>query len=225
MAGKASPIGPTGDTVRSNIEMLRKGEGLSYAELSRRLGEIGREIPPLGLRRLEAGERRVDVDDLTALAVVLDVAPVRLLMPSTWSTAIDAEATGTGVRSTQDLWNWARGYAPLGESGPASLKFRRRSAPRPILTKRERIDARRSWVDSKIQDLENEIRSAEGDYDHSDPLPGIPSYIRSRREEIEILEQLDIEDDNAFEEIGESDPAPPSPEELAGLLREGDDDA
>lgn len=225
MAGKVSPIGPTGDTVRSNIEMLRKGEGLTYAEMSRQLSEAGRDIPPLGLRRLEAGERKVDVDDLMALAVVLDVAPIRLLMPSTWSTAIDAEATGTGVRSTQDLWNWARGYSPLGEAGPASIKFRRRSAPRSVLTKRERIDARKAWVDSRIDELENEIRSAADDYDHRDPMPGIPSYISSRREEIEILEQLDLEDDSAFEEIGESDPAPPSPEELAGLLREGEDDA
>jgi len=52
---------------------------MSYAELSRRLTEQGRPIAALGLRRIEAGERRVDADDLVALASVLEVDPGKML--------------------------------------------------------------------------------------------------------------------------------------------------
>lgn len=59
-----------------------------YAELSRKLAEMGREIPPLGLRRIETGERRVDVDDLVALALALDLSPLALLLPTDTSSLV-----------------------------------------------------------------------------------------------------------------------------------------
>jgi hypothetical protein len=43
--------------------------------------DLGRPIPPLGLRHLEAGNRRIDVDDLVVLADALDVSPLMLLLP------------------------------------------------------------------------------------------------------------------------------------------------
>lgn len=57
------------------------GAGLSYADLSRRLEELERPIPPLGLRHLETGARRIDVDDLVMLAIALEVPPMTLLLP------------------------------------------------------------------------------------------------------------------------------------------------
>jgi hypothetical protein len=54
---------------------------MTFVELSERLSAAGRPIPVLGLRRIERGERRVDVDDLVALAVVFGVSPERLLRP------------------------------------------------------------------------------------------------------------------------------------------------
>ena len=77
MTGKEISLGPTGETVRENVARYRKTAGLSFAELSRNLEAVGRPLAPLGLRRIEAGERRVDVDDLMALAVVLGVHPLR----------------------------------------------------------------------------------------------------------------------------------------------------
>lgn len=79
----SNPLGPVGTTVRENIKKLREVRKLSYAELSRQLTSIGRPIHALGLRRLEDGDRRVDVDDLCALAFVLGVEPSRLLNPLT----------------------------------------------------------------------------------------------------------------------------------------------
>jgi hypothetical protein len=72
-------LGVFGLAVAANVRRFRGDT--SYAELSRRLAEIGRPIPPLGLRHLEAGSRRIDVDDLVALALALDVTPIALLAP------------------------------------------------------------------------------------------------------------------------------------------------
>jgi hypothetical protein len=80
MAMKKIDLGKYGLNVAGNVRRLRGDTG--YAELSRRLDDIGRPIPPLGLRHLEAGNRRVDVDDLIALGIALDVAPITLLLPA-----------------------------------------------------------------------------------------------------------------------------------------------
>jgi transcriptional regulator with XRE-family HTH domain len=66
-------IGPLGVAVAANIKRLRKQKRLTYTELSVRLSAAGRPIAVLGLRRIERLERRIDVDDLAALAAVLRV--------------------------------------------------------------------------------------------------------------------------------------------------------
>lgn len=73
--------GGTGRVVRTNIRTLREQRRMTYVELSARLDEVGQPIPVLGLRRLEIGERRVDVDELVAFAEVFSVAPSQLLEP------------------------------------------------------------------------------------------------------------------------------------------------
>ena len=64
----------------TNLTRVRTAQRISFAELSRLLGDIGRPIPELGLRRIERGERRVDFDDLLALCYVLRIAPVDLMV-------------------------------------------------------------------------------------------------------------------------------------------------
>ena len=64
----------------ANIRRVREAQRLGFAELARMLSETGRPIPELGLRRIEKGERRVDFDDLLALAYVLKVCPVDLMV-------------------------------------------------------------------------------------------------------------------------------------------------
>jgi hypothetical protein len=78
MGMKKIDLGPTGKAVAHNVRRYRGDT--SYAELSRKLAERGRPIPPLGLRHLEAGTRQVSVDELMALAMALDVAPLALLL-------------------------------------------------------------------------------------------------------------------------------------------------
>ncbi|WP_181022340.1 helix-turn-helix domain-containing protein [Mycobacterium avium] len=109
MAGKKSDIGPIGENVTKTVRRFREKRQLSYAELTRRLAAMGREIPPLGLRRIESGERKVDVDDLVALALAFNVSPLALLLPTD-----DGPVVPQGVsHRAEDVWNWARGGFPL----------------------------------------------------------------------------------------------------------------
>lgn len=86
---------------------------MTYAELSRRLEALGRPIPPLGLRRMEAGERRADVDDLMALALVLGVSPLALLLPA--GQQVEEDEIGNRTFRHDELWQWAVGDRPLGD--------------------------------------------------------------------------------------------------------------
>jgi hypothetical protein len=87
--------------------------GLGFAQLSRELVRAGRDIPPLGLGRIESGERRVDVDELTALAAAFGVCPAALLMPEAEDPEAIVQLTGTEKAQAQRIWSWLNGSYPL----------------------------------------------------------------------------------------------------------------
>lgn len=113
MTDRKNPLGPTGETVRRNVARLRGG--MQYKVLSEKLAAVGRPIPPLGLRRIEAGDRRVDVDDLVALAVVFDVSPLTLLLPEDGTRLAASPLTGVTDRSVSHntQWLWGLCEEPL----------------------------------------------------------------------------------------------------------------
>ncbi|MGV9784837.1 helix-turn-helix domain-containing protein [Nocardia farcinica] len=115
---KKNPLGPTGETVRRNIKRHRERLNLTYAELSRRLDRIGRAIPVLGLSRIEAGGRRVDADDLVALAIALGVNPNALLLPPTNDSEHTVVITGGPMENAADVWAWGNGKRPLPRHWP-----------------------------------------------------------------------------------------------------------
>lgn len=123
MAGKELALGAIGKNMATNLRRLR-GE-MTYAELSRRLEALDRPIPPLGLRRMEAGERRADVDDLMALALVLGVSPLALLLPC--GEQDEGAEVGNMSFRHDELWQWAMGDRPLG--GVDRRRFRADSLP------------------------------------------------------------------------------------------------
>ena len=55
--------------------------GVTYAFISREMEKRGLPIPVLGLKRIERGERKLDVDELVALFQVLDI-PLSELLPT-----------------------------------------------------------------------------------------------------------------------------------------------
>lgn len=123
MAGKESARGPTADTVRANIKAIRKAQNLNYTQVSERLAPA-RAISAVGVRRVESGERRVDVDDLAAFAVALGVSPITLLMPQAENR--DDEVTVTGVNDPQPaltLWLWLLAEMPMRGDRRIPLAF------------------------------------------------------------------------------------------------------
>ncbi|CAH0274591.1 hypothetical protein SRABI83_03744 [Arthrobacter sp. Bi83] len=102
-------MGPTGEAVARNLKRLRGS--LTLRELQRKLRDVGHEISASGLQKIEAGARRVDVDDLMALAIALGVNPNAVLLP--WSSDEPLEVTGAKVGDLVLMWDWAEGESPI----------------------------------------------------------------------------------------------------------------
>lgn len=77
-------LGEVGRVVANNVERLRKEHGWTYQELSDRMSEAHRPIPPLGLRKIREGKRRIDVDELFTLCKVLGVDVDVMTDPAAW---------------------------------------------------------------------------------------------------------------------------------------------
>jgi transcriptional regulator with XRE-family HTH domain len=119
-------IGTTGKTVGENVARVRREQGISLKALEGRLETLERRISFSGLSKIERGDRRVDVDDLMALAIALDVAPTALLLPEGDPTRV---ADVTGARASVGLlWEWAAGVSPL-QRETDTRRFHARSAP------------------------------------------------------------------------------------------------
>ena len=118
MGTRKVEMGPVAARVSANVRALREAEHnawrqrLSLVELSKRLERLGRPVLPSGLSKIESADRRVDADDLVALALALETTPNRLLL--TASAGVDKVALTKDVEVTEDdAWRWAAGEANL----------------------------------------------------------------------------------------------------------------
>jgi len=147
MAGKKIELGPTGKTVATNVRRLRAGR--EYKWLSEQLRALGRDITPLAVRRIEDSERRVDADDLVALAVALEVSPVTLLMPVHEDDKTLVTLTGVEQPVTaRAAWHWLNGQDPITITADSTItRFRAFAWPVFIQNDHERLI-------QKIDDLE-----------------------------------------------------------------------
>ncbi len=115
------PLGPTGEAVRANIKQIRDSQGMSQSDLSSTMGNLGRSIPPLGIHRIENGDRRVDVDDLVGFAVALSTTPATLLMPKVDTASPEDQVKLLDVAPTvsaKRAWEWITGRSRI-----ASMRF------------------------------------------------------------------------------------------------------
>jgi transcriptional regulator with XRE-family HTH domain len=112
-----------GGRLAKNVQRLRKLRGLTVRDLSARLTEVGHPVLPSVVSKTELGQRRVDVDDLVALAVTLGVTPNRLLLPG----AVDDDTVmlTPNVEASQiGAWWWATGEQRLpGPFSPPERQF------------------------------------------------------------------------------------------------------
>ncbi|MGW6395416.1 helix-turn-helix domain-containing protein [Streptomyces sp. NPDC055103] len=83
MAARASEIGPAGHHVGQAVARLREARGWDQGDVVVRLAAEGVAVSQPILSRIEAGTRRVDADELVALAVVLGASVTALLPPTT----------------------------------------------------------------------------------------------------------------------------------------------
>ncbi|SDZ02548.1 Helix-turn-helix [Herbiconiux ginsengi] len=86
---------------------------MTQDQLSAELDQIGRPIPKASIGRIESGDRRVDIDDLMALAYALNVSPLSLLLPfpNTPYVAVSLLENGTEIPA-EDAWLWGLGVSP-----------------------------------------------------------------------------------------------------------------
>lgn len=106
-------LGPSGQFVAKNLARIREKQGLSTTQLAKRLKAAGRPITPTGITKIENMARRVDVDDLVALSVVLGINPNALLFPPIADLSTMAVTADDRERTTYEIWQWADGRQPL----------------------------------------------------------------------------------------------------------------
>lgn len=123
MAGKKTTVGSTGKTVSENIRRIRESKNMPYAELSRRLEALECPIPELGLRNIERGQRKVDTDELVALAIVLKTTPAFLLMHDTKNMEDLVELPGHDPLPAIRVWDWITGAEPIPGGAKDKTEF------------------------------------------------------------------------------------------------------
>jgi transcriptional regulator with XRE-family HTH domain len=118
-------LGPVGESARRNVTRLRKAAGLSLADVSDRMtGD--RRLSVSGLSKVETGGRKIDVDDLVAIAAAIDVSPLAILFGQAPEHDALVEAGGTGTQASA-LWAWAVGSQPMRDNDTRG--FQARSLP------------------------------------------------------------------------------------------------
>lgn len=111
---RANELGPTGEQVAENLLRLRQARGYTMQQLRDKMQAVGRPLPATGVIKTEQKDRRVDVDDLTAFALALNVSPLALLLPPEWSDEQVQLAPEVSLRA-RTAWLWAEGRAPAND--------------------------------------------------------------------------------------------------------------
>ena len=112
MGSNAVEKGQVAQSVATNVKAVRERRGLSQQQLAARLGELGRPMQASAVAKIESGARRVDVDDLAALAVALNVAVARLLVPDCGEEEPVFVVPAFSVPA-YSAWDWATGERSL----------------------------------------------------------------------------------------------------------------
>lgn len=134
-------LGVSGETVARNIRRMRLERGLAFTEVAEQLEKLGRGIPTWGLRKIESGGRRVDVDDLVAIAVVLRTSPASLLMPrinEVGPTDLVAIIDLGPELEANDVWAWLTAQRSI-DPAVDYMEFGSRSWPRWVRVETERV--------------------------------------------------------------------------------------
>lgn len=184
MANTGDEVGPTSDRVAANVRALRRDRGLDLADLSARLEKLGQPLGINALSKIELQKRRVDVEDLVALALALDVTPNRLLLPAAASGEVQLTSgfATSGVRA----WQWATGDQPIPQDlwseHPNRATFSRArnsrfaAENRPHTPDTEPLSA--VDLEEHAEGLETIVRAIQDARDHGVPMDVIRGWFR-----------------------------------------------
>lgn len=106
MANRALESGPVGERVAAQVARIRARKGWDQKQLSDRLAAVGRPMSPSVISKIEQGDRRVDADDLVALARALNVYLAGLLLPLDDSPESSVELTRGSSVPADVAWAW-----------------------------------------------------------------------------------------------------------------------
>lgn len=111
---RGNPAGTSNMHVAANIRAARHAIGMDLRAMSEGLQTTGRKLSTSGISKVENGDRRVDVDDLTAIAYLLRTTPAELLTPPAGA----ANLTGVPERYLpEEIERWTRGAIVLTDEG------------------------------------------------------------------------------------------------------------
>ncbi|MFD8739391.1 helix-turn-helix domain-containing protein [Streptomyces sp. NPDC059618] len=117
---RANELGPTGEQVAANLQRMRQFRGYTMQQLRDKMEQLGRPLPATAVIKTEQGDRRVDVDDLVAFALALNVSPLALLLPPEWSDRQIHLTPELAVRA-RTAWQWGEGRAPANDWATGAL--------------------------------------------------------------------------------------------------------
>lgn len=177
----------------TNVRRTRERRGLSVRQLSARLAELGYKLLPSGVTNVEARDlakrRRVDVDDLVALALALRTTPAALLgatvEPGTFvEDGLEPEVAITPGRTLVPpvLEEWVAGVGapyPYVEEGDDRLIF---DASPSRVRRSKRLDERAHPARDAVREVAEVVDSAVEAL--ADRTPGPPGAVSSLRAQI-----------------------------------------
>ena len=146
MSIRAVALGPFGTVARENIVARRAELGLTAAEVASRTSNAPRPLGRSAVSEVERGARRIDIDDLFALAIALEASPIDLVMPKPTDEAIELSQRNLVLLAGQ-VRHWLSEGGDIsvhthGSDGPQAelatvnnelSKLRKREADRDVL--------------------------------------------------------------------------------------------
>lgn len=163
---KPLALGPTGRHTALAIAAARDNGGFTYKALSDLLADNGWPIPILGLRRIEAGARRVSVDDLMALSAALNVTPLQLLLP-TGDPVDPPTGLNADMTDSRELYAWAQSEISQSPRSREEYWLHRLNELQDQLSEAVRIEKTATYRDARLWAERNRER-VQSQIDHAE---------------------------------------------------------
>jgi transcriptional regulator with XRE-family HTH domain len=191
MASRALQLGDAGAHLAQAVADLRHARGWDQRTLAAHLTEAGRPVSSSVVGKIEAGTRRVDIDDLVALGAVFAVDPARLLPAA----AADPHARA----ELPELPEQADPFEAAAAPGPVRVQLLEDLA---ALGDLESLDPLAPTLAAAALRLASEIDAPASP---GNSLPGMVKELRALVKELRALGPEEPDDDDDLGDLGSPD--------------------